>query len=120
MAPGGQPTLSGAASSSGSNRSQPGLSQLVTAAIQLALLLDRPACGDPRDNSPGSLRFRCRDGRRCKFCYRSDKDGDDLVVEELLFWAYPPQGDKPNGAMCYACLRIFNSRFVLVFKTTEN
>ena len=68
----------------------------------------------------GSLRFLCRDGRACKLCARTDNLPDDVVKFELIFWGYPPKNGKPDGSICYVCLRVYNSRYESRFRQTES
>lgn len=72
-----------------------------------------------RDNSIGSLRHTCRDGRACKLCNTKDGEQDDVVKTELWYWAYPPKNGKPDGWMCYVCLRVYNSRYQIKFPSTD-
>ena len=73
-----------------------------------------------RDNSEGSLRFLCRDGRACKLCARTDNMPDGVVKIELIFWGHPPKNGKPDGSICYVCLRVYNSRYESRFRQTES
>lgn len=76
--------------------------------------------GRRNDNTDGSLRFRSRDGRLCKLCNRADSEKDDVISAELIMWAYPPSEDgKPTGMLCYFCLRVYNARYSVKYRTSD-
>lgn len=34
-------------------------------------------------------------------------------------WAYPPRDGRPEGMLCYVCLRVFKCRYAVAYRTTE-
>lgn len=72
------------------------------------------------DNSAGSIRATCRDGRQCKLCGAKDNSPDEIIADELIFWARPPRqqnkGHVPHGHVCLYCDRVFTRRFAVAYK----
>ena len=77
-------------------------------------------CANLVDNTVGSVRYVARDNRSCKLCFAKDMSEDPIIMEERIWWAYPPaDGKKPEGHYCMYCLRVYERRYAVLHRTIE-
>ena len=69
------------------------------------------------DNSEGSIRWHIRDGRQCYLCGANDKDCDDILIEERIYWGAAPRGNSPVGNWCLYCTRVYERRWKTAYQT---
>jgi hypothetical protein len=74
------------------------------------------------------LRITCRDGRKCILCSLIMNTAKDPLLDELVYWAYPPRnygkGGKDDwrveGSIDWYCEKVFRNIYRAKFKTADN
>jgi hypothetical protein len=52
-------------------------------------------------------------------CAHKDTAHDDIIEDELVYWAYPPENGKPQSFFCMYCKRVYDRRYYIRFSIVE-